>query len=174
MPLRTPFRLLIGFITISHLQSFITLLLLYTSRSRSRSHIATDGQSVSKSWCRAPLWGSWSDVFLLFDIYGLVFVGRPLWREDGSVFCICYWSFSAVFLGSESLGTRDHILLSQTRDFPFRRLRTLIHTKLLKSLQLFFTCELPVTVSCRELPRTSRVWLLPRTSRDGLLPRPEL
>jgi hypothetical protein len=28
---------------------------------------------------------------LLFDSYGLVFVGRPLWREDGSVFCVCYW-----------------------------------------------------------------------------------
>jgi hypothetical protein len=27
-----------------------------------------------------------------------------------------------VFLGSESLGTRDHILLSQIWDFPFRRL----------------------------------------------------
>jgi hypothetical protein len=29
---------------------------------------------------------------------------------------------SIVFLGSESLGTRDHILLSQIWDFPFRRL----------------------------------------------------
>jgi hypothetical protein len=29
---------------------------------------------------------------------------------------------SAVFLGSESVGTRDHILLSQIWDFPFRRL----------------------------------------------------
>jgi hypothetical protein len=29
---------------------------------------------------------------------------------------------SAVILGSESLGTRDHILVSQIRDFPFRRL----------------------------------------------------
>jgi hypothetical protein len=110
------------------------------------------------------------------DSYGLVFVGRPRWREDGFVFCISCWplpgqSFSgpspicgsrpdifinvtvhywqlrscfcgapsltrgrvcllykllalarAVFLGSESLGTRDHILLSQTRDFHFRRL----------------------------------------------------
>jgi hypothetical protein len=28
---------------------------------------------------------------------------------------------SAVFLGSESFGTRDHILLSQIWDFPFRR-----------------------------------------------------
>jgi hypothetical protein len=43
---------------------------------------------------------------------------------------------SAVIFGSESLGTRDHILLSQIRDFPFRRLlrlaglriRTLLHT----------------------------------------------
>jgi hypothetical protein len=30
---------------------------------------------------------------------------------------------SAFILGSESLGIRDHILLSQIRDFPFRRLR---------------------------------------------------
>jgi hypothetical protein len=29
---------------------------------------------------------------------------------------------SAVILASESRGTRDHILLSQIRDFPFRRL----------------------------------------------------
>jgi hypothetical protein len=29
---------------------------------------------------------------------------------------------SIVFLGSESLGTRDHILLSQILDLPFRRL----------------------------------------------------
>jgi hypothetical protein len=32
---------------------------------------------------------------LLFDSYGLVFVGRPLWREVGSVFCICCWSSPA-------------------------------------------------------------------------------
>jgi hypothetical protein len=28
---------------------------------------------------------------LLFDSYGLVFVGRRHWREDMSVFCICCW-----------------------------------------------------------------------------------
>jgi hypothetical protein len=32
---------------------------------------------------------------LLFDSYGLVFVGRPLWREDGSVFYICAWPLPA-------------------------------------------------------------------------------
>jgi hypothetical protein len=33
---------------------------------------------------------------------------------------------SAVIFGSESLGTRDHILLPQIRDFPFRRLLRLL------------------------------------------------
>jgi hypothetical protein len=33
---------------------------------------------------------------------------------------------SAVIIGSESRGTSDHILLSQTRDFPFRRLLRLV------------------------------------------------
>jgi hypothetical protein len=42
-----------------------------------------------------PIWGSWPDI---------------------------YYCLTAVFLGSESLGTRDHILLSQIWVFPFRRL----------------------------------------------------
>jgi hypothetical protein len=53
----------------------------------------------------------------------LVFVGRPLGREDGV--CLLYMLLklaSAVFLGSESLATRDHILLPQIWDFPFPRL----------------------------------------------------
>jgi hypothetical protein len=40
-------------------------------------------------------------------------------------FCLLYMLLalaSAVFLGSESLGTQDHILLSLIWDFPFRRL----------------------------------------------------
>jgi hypothetical protein len=55
-------------------------------QSQCQSHIATDGQSISKSCCRAPV---------LFDSYGLVFLGRPLWREDGAVFCTCCWSSPA-------------------------------------------------------------------------------
>jgi hypothetical protein len=49
----------------------------------SQSHIATDGQSISKSWCRTPV--------LVFDSYGLAFLGLPLWQEDGSVFFIRCW-----------------------------------------------------------------------------------
>jgi hypothetical protein len=32
---------------------------------------------------------------LLLDSYNLVSVGRPLWREDGSVFYICCWPLPA-------------------------------------------------------------------------------
>jgi hypothetical protein len=54
---------------------------------------------------------------------GFVDVGCSLWREDGSVVYSCCWFLPArLFCGSESLGTCDHILLSQVRDFPFRRL----------------------------------------------------
>jgi hypothetical protein len=64
--------------------------------TQSQSHIATDGQSVM---------GLMTRYLLLFDSYGLVFVGRPLWREDGSLFCICCWPLPAQsFLGPSPLG----------------------------------------------------------------------
>jgi hypothetical protein len=50
---------------------------------------------------------------LLFDSCGLVFCGAPSLTR-GRV-CLLYMLLalaSAVFLGSETLGTRDHILLS--------------------------------------------------------------
>jgi hypothetical protein len=87
--------------------------------SQSQSHITTDGQSVSKSWCRAPS-GPHDQIF---DSYGLVLRGAPSLTR-GWV-CLLYMLLalaSAVFLRSESLGTRDHIFLSQIWDVPFRRL----------------------------------------------------
>jgi hypothetical protein len=46
---------------------------------------------------------------LLSEICGLVSMGRPLWRQDGSAICsvITHWS--------ESLRTRNHTLLSNLR-----------------------------------------------------------
>jgi hypothetical protein len=63
-------------------------------------------QSVSLGF--EPHMGLMTRYLLLFDSYGPVFVGCPL--------CLLYMLLSlasAVFLGSESLRTRDHILLSQ-------------------------------------------------------------
>jgi hypothetical protein len=76
------------------------------SRPRqSQSHIATESQSVSQSvslgvephlgpMARHTFWQLRS-----------CFVGRPLWLEDGSVFCICCWPLPAQsFLGPSPLG----------------------------------------------------------------------
>jgi hypothetical protein len=53
----------------------------------------TVGQSVSLGV--ESYLGLMTRYLLLFDSYGLVFVGRPLWREDGSVFYIWCWSSPA-------------------------------------------------------------------------------
>jgi hypothetical protein len=75
--------------------------------------VLNDGQSAYQSWCRAPLWDPWPDftfsILFFRKIAMLFFLGRPLWREEGSVFCstICQWS--------ESRRTHNHTLLSHLR-----------------------------------------------------------
>jgi hypothetical protein len=72
----------------------------------------TVGQSVSLGV--EPHLGLMTRYLLQFDSYDLVFVGAPSLTR-GRV-CLLYMLLtlaSAVFLGSESLGSRDHILLSQ-------------------------------------------------------------
>jgi hypothetical protein len=78
-----------------------------------RSNLLYDwrvSQSVSMSWCRAGS-GTCDQILLpvgilLSESCGLVSVGRPLWREDGSAIC------SVITQWSESLRTRNHPLLS--------------------------------------------------------------
>jgi hypothetical protein len=48
--------------------------------SRSRSYFTTNGQLVSLSWCRAPLWGPWPDFtfsFLLSENCIVLRLGAP-------------------------------------------------------------------------------------------------
>jgi hypothetical protein len=93
-------------------------------------------QSVSKSWCRSPP-GGHDQIFI--TVWRLrFFCGAPSLTR-GRV-CLLYTRMlltlvGAVFLGSESLGTRGRILLSQIWDFPFRRLLRLAqHIKSPQSL----------------------------------------
>jgi hypothetical protein len=82
----------------------------------------TVGQSVSQSWCRAPS-GAHDQIFITVWKLRSCFCGAPSLTR-GRV-CLLYMVLafaSVVFLESEFLGTRDHVLLSQIRDFPFRRL----------------------------------------------------
>jgi hypothetical protein len=49
--------------------------------------------------------GPMTRYLFLSDSYVLVSVGRPLWREDGSVFCMCPWPLPAQsFSGPSPLG----------------------------------------------------------------------
>jgi hypothetical protein len=67
--------------------------------------LTTDGQPASLSWSKAPIWGLRPDLYYLCDSYGLVLVGRPLWREVGSALCICCWPLPAQsFSGLSPLG----------------------------------------------------------------------
>jgi hypothetical protein len=57
------------------------------SQSQSQSYFTTDGQSVSMSWCRAQF-GTFDQRFFFFlKVTVLPYLGRPLWREVGSVIC---------------------------------------------------------------------------------------
>jgi hypothetical protein len=111
--------------------------------SRSRSHIATDGQSVSKSWCRAPS-GDHDQIYITVWQLRSCFCGAPS-LSRGWV-CLLYMLLtlaSAVILGSESLGTRDHILLSHIWDSPFRRLLRLAGSRWKYSTPPSHGCERP-------------------------------
>jgi hypothetical protein len=56
------------------------------------------------------------------DSYVLDSVGCPLWLGDGSVFCMCRWSFPAQsFSGPSPLGLAT-VFYCLIWDFPFRRL----------------------------------------------------
>jgi hypothetical protein len=80
----------------------------------SQSHIATDGQSVNKSLCRATS-GAHDWIFITLEQIPSYFCAV----------CLLYMLLalaSIVFLGYDAHRTRYHNLLSQILDFPFRRL----------------------------------------------------
>jgi hypothetical protein len=79
-------------------------------------YFTTDGRSVSQSVCLGIEHdcGTCDQILfpvgmLLSKICGLVSVGRPLWREDGSAI------YSVITQWSESSRTRNHTLLSHLR-----------------------------------------------------------
>jgi hypothetical protein len=115
--------------------------------SQSQSHIAADGRLVSKSWCRAPS-GAHGQIFItILTVTVLFFVGLPLWREDGSVFCICCWSLPAQSFSGPNplvLATIFYCLRSETSLFVASydsqghggNIRSRLHTGFFSSLYL--------------------------------------
>jgi hypothetical protein len=96
------------------------------SQSQSQSYFkqvkVTLRLAVSKSWCRTPSGAHDQIFFTLWQLGSFFYLAPSLTR--GCV-CLLYMLLalaSVVFIRSDSLGTRDNILLSQIRDFPFRLL----------------------------------------------------
>jgi hypothetical protein len=90
----------------------------------SQSYVTTDGQSDCLSWNKATIWGLRPYLYYCQTVAGLLMWGVLSDERTGLSFAGVTVSSnkSVVILGSESRGTRDNILLSQIRDFPFRRL----------------------------------------------------
>jgi hypothetical protein len=72
-------------------------------------YFATDGQTASLSWCRAPIWGPCPDLYYC-RIFAVFMLSRPLWREGDSAIDSCN-----LLSSPKSRRTDDHILLSHTR-----------------------------------------------------------
>jgi hypothetical protein len=85
----------------------------------------TVSQSVSMSLCRAP----WPYFHYCLTVTVLFLSGVLSDERTGLSFAYAAGLASSVFLGSESLGARDYILLSQIWDFPFRRLLRLAESR---------------------------------------------
>jgi hypothetical protein len=85
--------------------------------SQSQSHITTESQSASPSWCQAPIWDPRPIFFLLEIVFRPLrvcyFVAPSLTRGWVCNLLLLLVLGSAVLLESEFSGTQDHILLSQ-------------------------------------------------------------
>jgi hypothetical protein len=86
------------------------------------SLITTEGQSASLSWNKAPTWGIRPDFYYCQTVAGLLMWGLSLTRGRVCRLQLLLALASANIFGSDFHGTRDHNLLSQIRDFHFRRL----------------------------------------------------
>jgi hypothetical protein len=95
-------------------------------KRQSQSYIATDGQSVSKSWCRAPS-GAHYQIFITVTV---LFLWGALPNERTSLSFLyaagpCQRSLSRVRVPWDS---RPYFM-SQIWDFPFRRLLRLAESR---------------------------------------------
>jgi hypothetical protein len=67
-------------------------------RNVCQSHIATDGQSVSMSWCRAQIWDFWPEIIFVYFYFFWKLQSCHFWgalsdeRSGLSCVSLCLWS----------------------------------------------------------------------------------
>jgi hypothetical protein len=124
------------------------------SESESESYVTTDGQLARLSWNKAPMWGLRPDFYYCQTIAGLLMWSALSDERTGLPLKLLLVLASAVIFGSESRVIRDHILLSQIRDFPFRRLLRLAGLRWRYSIRDMNRSQVKVNVIFR--PTVSR------------------
>jgi hypothetical protein len=82
----------------------------------------TDVQSASLSWNKAPVWGLRPDFYFCQTVSGLLMWGAFSDERTGLSFTNAPGPRQRSHFRVQSRGTRDHILLSEIRDFNFRPL----------------------------------------------------
>jgi hypothetical protein len=101
----------------AHNESTPSVLWLTTTQVKVKSHVTTDGQSVSLSWCQAAIWGPRLHFYYCHAVAGLLMWGALSDEWAGLSLNIAAGpGQSTVFFGSESSGTHAHILLSHVWD----------------------------------------------------------
>jgi hypothetical protein len=86
------------------------------------SYTTSDSQLASLSWNKAPIWGLQPDLYCCQTVRVCWCGALSLMRGSVCLLQLLLDLASAVILGSEFLRTRDHILLSQIRDYRLHRL----------------------------------------------------
>jgi hypothetical protein len=81
----------------------------------------TVSRPLSLSWNKAPIWALRSDLYYFQTVAGLLMWGALSDERTGPVFGIAAGPLQRSHSWVPVHGTCDHILLSQIRDFPFRR-----------------------------------------------------
>jgi hypothetical protein len=108
-----------GMPTLQNSTKFSSSISTPSSRSESESYITTDGQSASLSWNKAPIWGLRPDFYYCQTVAGLLMWGALSDERTGLSFTIAAGPRQR---NHSRVRVRDHILLSQIRDFLFHRL----------------------------------------------------
>jgi hypothetical protein len=128
----------------------------FPASSRVEPYVTTDSQSASLSWNKAPTWGLRPNFYYCQAVAGLLIWGAFSDERTSLSITVASGHARAVILGSESLWTRDHILLSKIRDFPFRRLLRLAGSQWRYSTPPPHGCILCLRVSLMLRPTVSR------------------
>jgi hypothetical protein len=95
----------------------------------SECYVTTEAQPAIRSRNKAPIWGLRSDLYYCLTVSGLLIWGALSNERKGLSYTIPAGPRQRSHYVAESHRTHGHILPSQIRDFPLRRLLRLARSR---------------------------------------------